>query len=346
MSHLNDWTVPIHRLRRLTLALTLFSGVALHAENKPDDRIDTITTPLTPHIATQPAPEWATRDIIPAEYQKFLGKNGLPDPYPSFKEPIGLGTEGIDFWQANHFLAYRPETAKFIYALYTPTTRVPYEHGTLPAFERIVDERLNAIVSDRDKAIVLVREVLPDLIMHPAVPPMGPPCPPDRGLLDEPLLATGEGFCNEQARVFVRLCQVAGIPARLIFLFYADHNSGHVVAEFYAEGRWSLADGSYFLVFPAADGHLMSAAECHNEGRREAAQIYYRKTQRFLALSDEQLVGRRFAGERDATKRKKAIDTTAAELRARLTARTHQVITDEFWAFGVLNYPLPPKSTR
>ena len=64
------------------------------------------------------------------------------------------------------------------------------------------------------------------------------------------LLKSGAGWCNEQAHVFVRLCQVADIPAHMVFLFYADNRSGHVVAEFHADGRWAMADTSWLCVFP------------------------------------------------------------------------------------------------
>jgi hypothetical protein len=38
----------------------------------------------------------------------------------------------------------------------------------------------------------------------------------NRNLDDEALLASGCGWRNEQARVFIRLCQVNGIPARML----------------------------------------------------------------------------------------------------------------------------------
>jgi len=61
----------------------------------------------------------------------------------------------------------------------------------------------------------------------------------------------------------------------LIFLFYSNPPSGHVIAEFHADGRWCMADASYLCVFPDADGRLMSAAECHGPGKMRAGEVYF-----------------------------------------------------------------------
>ena len=291
--------------------------------------------------AINPPPAWAIVEV-PEQYRGYVGKDGLPEPYPSWDHPIGVGTQSIDFWQANHFLVCRPETAKFLYSQYTPTV-VEYAKGTLPVFDGLVDRHLHAMICDRDKALVLLREVLPRLLVHPGMAPVGPAIPTDRGLLDEELLESERAYCNEQARVFVRLCQVAGVPARMVFLFYADKKSGHVVAEFYAEGRWSMADASYFTVFPAADGHLMSAAECHGEGRAAAGQAYYRRYQQLIQMSNQELAGAKYADIRDEARRARSTARTAGDIRRSLESQTADSIGKTLWAFGILNYPLPPR---
>jgi hypothetical protein len=184
---------------------------------------------------------------------------------------------------------------------------------------------------------------MPVLMRHPFMAPLGPACQTDRNLEDEPLLASGIGFCNEQARVYVRLCQVAGIPARLIFLFYADRKGGHVVAEFFTGGRWHLADASWFCVFPDAAGQLMSAAECHREGEGKtmAGNAYYQRMREIVALDDESLAGGRFEYVSDPARRRKLTAQKATELRDDLGARSAWDLGNALWAFGVLNYPLP-----
>jgi hypothetical protein len=197
--------------------------------------------------------------------------------------------------------------------------------------------------TDRDKAVALLTKALPSEFRHPTMPPLGAPVRADRALLDEELLQSGSGFCNEQARVFTRLCHVAGIPARIVHLFYSDKRTGHTISEFYADGHWAMADSSWFCVFPAADGHLMSAAECHEEGpkRRLVGGTYFARMQTLIAMSDEELVGGSFRKSDPPEARAQQVAAAAASTRKGLRAKTAQALGDQLWRFGVINNPLP-----
>ncbi len=285
-------------------------------------------------------PAWA-KETVPVWVQPYRGRYGLPMPYPQQKDPLGGCTAGIDLWQANHFIAYRPETSRYLYESYTPTA-VQYTKGALPLCEKIVAEYTAGLATNREKALALLTRAIPERIAHPSIPPYGPDCPPDRALGEEDLLKSGVGWCNEQARVFVRLCQVAGIPARMIFLFYADRKSGHVVSEFYADGRWCMADSSWGCVFPADDGGLMSAAECHEDANKlRVGEGYVRRIRDILACSDEMLIGRRYLDVADAQERARRTAEAAKGARDSLRSRTASQMGGELWAFGVMNLPLP-----
>jgi hypothetical protein len=284
-------------------------------------------------------PAWA-QVTVPDRMTPYLGKAGMPEPFHSLKDPIGKEVTGLDLYQANHFVTYRQETAEFLYRDYT-ALRVDYRPGTLPAFERMAAGITRNLSSDRDKALALLKAV-PEKVLHPGIPPLGPACPKDRGLDDGALLGSGQAWCNEQARVFVRLCQVSGIPARLIFLFFKPAPNGHVVAEFYADGRWCMADASWGCVFPDAEGRLMSAAECHHAGKLLAGQAYYRRFQEILQYSDERLVGGKFPPDSDEAGRARRVAGSAEGTRKDLRLQTARAMADQIWVFGVINYPLPP----
>jgi len=245
-------------------------------------------------------------------------------------------------WQANRFIAYRAETARFLYGAYTPL-KVEYRPGTLPAFEKLVARYTVGLKTDRERAVALLTEALPREFRHPTMPPLGAPARADRALPDEELLRSGAGFCNEQARAFTRLCHVAGIPARIVHLFYSDKRTGHTVSEFYADGRWAMADSSWSCVFPAADGRLMSAAECHEEGptRRRVGEAYFARFQKLIAMSDEELVGGHFAGSDATAGRKEKVAAAADATRKGLRAKTAQALGGQLWRFGIINNPLP-----
>lgn len=284
-------------------------------------------------------PDWA-KETLPQWVERYIGAGGLLPPWNETKKPVGTSVKGLDFWQANHFVSYRDETAAYLYGKYTPTT-VKYVAGTLPTYEKVAAKYTAGLKTDREKAVALLTRALPIVAPHPTIPPLGPKCRADRDLRDEALLQSGAAWCNEQARVFARLCQVIGIPARQIFLFYAEKRGGHAIAEFYAEDGWAMADVSWYCVFPGADGKLMSAAACH-ERKGLAGKAYFERKQELAKLSDEALFGGRFADLEDAAARARNIASAASRFRRGHLSQTAKQMGEQLWCFGVLNYPLPP----
>ncbi len=51
---------------------------------------------------------------------RWFSGAGPPEPLHSQPDPIGVGTWGVDYWQADNFIVYRPETADDLYKEYTP----------------------------------------------------------------------------------------------------------------------------------------------------------------------------------------------------------------------------------
>jgi hypothetical protein len=270
-------------------------------------------------------PDWAKEDL-PRWLLPHVGKNGAPAEYRDKAGPFSTNVRGIDRYQANWFIMHNPQTAQFIYEQYTPQ-QVGYVPGTLPGYERISQKYTAGLSSDTDKAIALLM-ALPELVRHPSMPPLGPSTRSDRNLDDEALLASGQGWCNEQARVFIRLCQVNNIPARMIHLF----GQNHTIAEFYADGRWALADASIFFVARGKDGKLLSAAQCHDQGEGQRAYALAKQAaMRKLAELPDAELGR--TPEQAERYRQSAANFDAE----RLATRTDLV-------FGVINYPLPVTS--
>lgn len=273
-------------------------------------------------------PAWA-RVPVPDRVKPFQGKNGLPEPWQSMLGSTCTGaTAGIDRYQANLFVVYRPETVDYLYRDYTPL-QAGYVRGSLPGYERVVAQYATAKMHDTEKALALLT-AMPAILRHPVIPPLaGREIPTNRNLMDEALLASGGGWCNEQARVFVRLCQVAGLQGRIVHLF----GQNHTIAEFYADGRWVLADTSYLFVVRDKQGNLLSAADCHDGGPGQRA--YSSAKQRRL----QQLAGM------SATR----LNATSAWLKHfRRECRAFEagaLAKDRMIRFGVINYPLPT-STR
>jgi len=307
----------------LSLAAHPAAGQAAPAGSAASDEVAAAFDLSGPDFDPPDCPAWAKQNL-PDWIKPFVGKNGLSAKWRP-RAMLGSSVKGIDRYQANQFIYFRPETAAFLYADYTPLA-VNYRPGTLPAYEKIAAKHTAGLKTGSGKALALLR-AMPQFFRHPTMPPCGPPVRADRNLddADGALLATGCGWCNEQARVFIRLCQVSGIPARLIHLF----GQNHTVAEFHADGRWALADASNFFVAPGTDGLLLSVAQCHDggAGQRAYAVAKHRRIQEMLAMSDEEL------GFANPAQVRKWRDENAGFSVEELAAREV--------GFGVINYPLP-----
>lgn len=264
-------------------------------------------------------PAWA-KEKLPDWVAPFIGANGLTDPW-RVKKHLSDSTKGIDRYQANHFVFDCPQTRKYLYTDYTPLT-VNYVKGTLPSYEKLAAKLTVGCTNDTDKAVAMLH-AMPTFFRHPVMPPCGVPAKADRNLDDEALLASGCGWCNEQARVFARLCQVSGIPARIIHLF----GQNHTIAEFYADGRWALADASNMFVVRGPDGKLLSVADCHDgaAGQHAYAVTKAARMAELLKMSDQELG---------------MTADTAKKYREKPSLSIDELSTRKI-AFGVMNYPLP-----
>ena len=187
--------------------------------------------------------------------------------------------------------------------------------------EKVVDAYTSPGQGAREKAVALLTRALAEHLPHPEVPPVGPMVAKNRGMTEEQLWASGCAWCNEQTRVYIRLCQIAGIPARMVYLFFSDNQKGHVVTEFYADGHWCMADSSWLCVFPDDRDRLLSAAELHRpEARPIVERAYLARWTAILQKSHPAL-----AAQGPAAVRKEF-------------AWHH---AEQFGIFGLLNYPLP-----
>ncbi len=294
-----------------------------HAVPSPPIFHDFMRDLTLPEYLPAETPFWL-QEAFPPEVEPFRGINGMS---PEWREAIpsanAMGTAGIDRFQANQYINWRPETAHFLEARYTPLS-VPPAGGRFPLLEAIAEQTARGCVTVEAVAEALCKEVVARL-RHPHIPPFSAPIRADRNLGDEALLQSGAAWCNEQARVFVRLCQIRQIPARIIHLFYTTVRNGHTIAEFHNGAQWCLVDASYGILFRDEAGHPLSAVQCHDrgEGQERFGALFHARLQELLhSIQPEDEHSRNWI-----------------ESRSKETPHSCAAALD--W-FGVINYPLPP----
>jgi hypothetical protein len=188
-------------------------------------------------------------------FEDYRGRNFLSRVDPDQREALEAWEQILRMGESGkvdceHFideqLYLTAETAGYIYSDYTPL-ELKYRHGSRPVLDATVDMLTTPEMSEFERFLWLARFVR-DLPNRRNWAPVD-----FTGGTEEELIAKGATMCNEQARLLVVLCQVAGLPARYV----GHHIGGHGVTEVYIDGAWAYYDirGRFFL---RKDGKLAS----------------------------------------------------------------------------------------
>ncbi len=155
---------------------------------------------------------------------------------------------GVDIEVMAGQLALTAETREYLYEGDFTPRGLPYVPGSRPLLEEVVGQAVRVGMSAQETALALLRRCrdnrqhgLPGLLWY--------------GGSEEELLKRGAIMCNEISRVFVCLCQIAGLRARLM----CSHITGHMMAEVEVDGRWWWTDPRHGLCCWRDDGAPASA---------------------------------------------------------------------------------------
>ena len=184
---------------------------------------------------------------------------------------------GIDREQAQSMVRVCAETEALLYGPEFSPQAIRYHAGNRPTLEAVT----TSLPSGGGEEFVLAAsEWVRTHVRHPHLVGM---TPPDRGLTEEELIASGVGWCNEQARVFIALCEVREIPARLCFLFHRNERCGHTAAEVLLGGKWSFVDVTFRTWVRLPDGTLATGLELSRDYRALAHAAYREPFLEYLA---------------------------------------------------------------
>jgi hypothetical protein len=172
-------------------------------------------------------------------------------------------------------------TAGFLYEGYTPRG-IFYSHGSRPDLERVLAQIIPPGTDLRDgiKAIVSFTASLGDR------------APKDLdnmvvGGREEHIIQRGSDWCADIARVACVLCQVAGIPARIVCLFDLERAySGHVIIEVYRDGKWDAADSLTGVLYETQEAEPLTAWDLMRQpGRIARHDGFYSQPGQFRAAA-------------------------------------------------------------
>lgn len=154
------------------------------------------------------------------------------------------GAVDCQVWQKRVMLCR--QTRQFLYTQFTPTA-TRYQRGTRPVLEQTVARLTADAAGETDRMLALMR-FCRDLYQTAASGAHEPAYV--YGGTEEQLIEKGEELCECLGRLLVALCEVAGLPARMVMHVIG----GHIATEIHVEGGWAYVDPRAGLFCRKADG--------------------------------------------------------------------------------------------
>jgi transglutaminase-like putative cysteine protease len=183
--------------------------------------------------------------------------------------------KGIDLEQSMNYLDLAAFGEALIYNHYT-SSRLFYQAGSRPVLERVTTEAIGSAHAPLDRIQAIASWVSRHVKWAGYYRLIdGKRLPDDTAATEETLIERGYAWCNEQARLFCLMTQIAGIPSRMVFASDPDQDYGHCTAEVLVDKDWMLVDQSFGYCF-IMDGKPVRASQLyHNpETRRHFTPIY------------------------------------------------------------------------
>lgn len=154
------------------------------------------------------------------------------------------------------------ETIDYLYNECTPI-KSPYQSGSKVELEVYVEKISLDSTSDEDhiKAITQFTSKLQERAIN------------DLDLIkiggtEEEIIERGSDWCADVARVGCALFQVAGFPARIVYLVDTERAySGHVIVEVYRANYWGAVDTLTNVIYCHPDGTPASSWELMNNSK-------------------------------------------------------------------------------
>ncbi len=193
-----------------------------------------------------------------AEIKKYTGCNAYPripsrdqrDLYLlNYSQMFANYGDNVDFSLRSKALLLTANNRALLYSKASvPPCR--YVQGSRPLLEKVVSAC--RVHEDEQATALNLMRFCRDLYLK-----RGEGQPLAYGGTEEAMIERGEILCEELARLMVALCEVAGLPGRLVLHCVG----GHYTSEIFADGKWCYMDPRMGIYFLKSDGRVASIAE-------------------------------------------------------------------------------------
>ena len=189
--------------------------------------------------------------------EKYKGLGVFGPAYKMLLENDPHHPDSVDMVLMKNMILLCEETREFLYTEYTPLN-ILYKRGSSPKLKKYV-ELTTAKSKSTENKIKSICRFVSELQRKVAEIQVGG--------TEEQIIERGSEWCTELARVACVLYQIAGFPARIVYL--ADVKkaySGHAIVEIYWNGSWCAVDQSSNVVY-FHNGRPVSVWELMNDPR-------------------------------------------------------------------------------
>ena len=191
---------------------------------------------------------------------RFTGTGAFGRSYRVMMENDAHAMGSVDRHLTQTMVRLCAEMADCLYLSFTPLA-VEYQQGRRPQLEHVVARAQPIEVGDEATlaAVVAFTRQLGERAEQDL----------DRmrvGGKEEDIIRRGSDWCTDVARIACVLCQVAGFPSRLVYLFNLDQAyCGHAIIEACRGARWGALDANTAVVYRLTDGSPASAWDLMND---------------------------------------------------------------------------------
>lgn len=199
--------------------------------------------------------------MMKVDYSSFMGSAQFGPAYQIMFDNDTHEPGSVDRVLTEKMVRLCPETETYLYTEYTPID-VSYIKGSRIKLEACIEEITAGGVSpdERIESIVQFTAELADKVADETIDAM------IFGGTEEEIIDRGSDWCTDIARVACSLCQVAGVPCRIINLCNINEAyNGHVIIEAYRNGKWGAVDSSTAVVYRHPDGSPASTWDLMNQ---------------------------------------------------------------------------------